>query len=99
MWENAIDKVIDAAILVSSEELREIVREKRRKRGHKCRFGASNCLFRELSSKDPQDYRKPMMMSVEKFDEMLRLVESYISKTNTVMKAAISARLKLEVTL
>jgi len=37
MWENAIEEVIDAAILVSSEELREIVREKRRKRGRKCR--------------------------------------------------------------
>jgi hypothetical protein len=33
MWENAIDKVIDATILVLSEELREIVREKRRRRG------------------------------------------------------------------
>jgi hypothetical protein len=88
MWENAIDEVIDAAILVSSEELREIVREKKRKRGRKCRnwiarresLGASNCLFHELSSEDPQDYRKHMMMSVEKFDELLRLVESYISE-------------------
>jgi len=58
MWENAIHEVIDAAILVLSEELTEIVREKRRKRGRKCRnwiapresLGASNCLFRELSS-------------------------------------------------
>ena len=31
MWENAIDEVIDAAILVLSDELREIMREKRRK--------------------------------------------------------------------
>jgi hypothetical protein len=54
MWENAIDEVFDAAILVLSEELREIVREKRRKLGRKCRtwiarresLGASNCLFR-----------------------------------------------------
>ena len=107
MWENAIDEVIDTAILVLSEELREIVRGKRRKRGRKCRnwialresLGASNCLFRELSSEDPQEYRKHMRMSVEKFDELLRLVESYISKTDTVMKAAVSARLKLEVTL
>jgi hypothetical protein len=38
-------------------------------------------------------------MSVEKFDELLQLVESYISKTDTVMKAAVPARLKLEVTL
>jgi hypothetical protein len=33
MWENAIDEVTDAAILVLSEELREIVREKRWRRG------------------------------------------------------------------
>ena len=31
MCENAIDEVIDAAILVLSEELREIVSEKRRR--------------------------------------------------------------------
>jgi hypothetical protein len=36
-WENAINEVIDDAILVLSEELREIVREKRRKYGRKCR--------------------------------------------------------------
>jgi hypothetical protein len=49
MWENATDEVA-GAILVLSEELREIVREKRRKRGRKCRnwiarretLGASN---------------------------------------------------------
>jgi hypothetical protein len=107
MWENAIDEVMEAAILVLSEELREIVREKRRKRGRKCRnwiarresLGTSNCLFRELSSKDPQEYRKHMRTSIEKFDELLRLVESYISKTDTVIKAAVPARLKLEVTL
>jgi hypothetical protein len=107
VWGNAIDVVTDAAIFVLSEELREVVREKRRKRGCKCGnwiarrelLGASNCLFRELSSEDPQEYRKHMRMSVEKFDELLLLVGIYISKTDTVMKAAILARLKLEVTL
>jgi len=38
-------------------------------------------------------------MSVEKFDELLRLVEIYVFKTDTVKKAAIPARLKLEVTM
>ena len=33
MWENAIDEVTDGAVLVLSEELREIVRGKRRKHG------------------------------------------------------------------
>jgi hypothetical protein len=107
MWENAVDEVTDAAILVLSEEFREIVSGKRRKRGRKCRnwiacresLGASNCLLRELSSEDPQEYRKHMRMGVKKFDKLLRLVGSCISKTDTVMKAAIAARLKLEVTL
>jgi hypothetical protein len=107
MWENTVDEVIDAAVLVLCEELREIVREKRRKRGRKCRnwiacresCGASNSLFCELSSEDPQEYRKHTRMSVEKFDELLQLVEIYIFETDTVMKAAIPARLKLEVTL
>jgi hypothetical protein len=66
MWENALDEVTDAAILVLGEELREIVRKKRRKRGCKCRnwiarkesLGASNCVFRELPSEDPLEYRK-----------------------------------------
>jgi hypothetical protein len=107
VWEIATDEVIGAAILVLSEELREIVKEKRRKLGRKCRnwiarresLGASNCLFRELSSEYLQEYIKHMRMSVEKFDELLRLVESYISKTDTVMKSADPARLKLEVSL
>ena len=100
MCENAIEEVIDAGILVLSEERREIVREKRRRRGRKCRnwiarresLGASNCLFRELSSEDPQEYRKHMRMSVEKFGELLRLVKSYICKTDAVMKAAIPCK-------
>jgi hypothetical protein len=33
VWKNAIDEVIDAAILVLSEELRETVKEKWRRRG------------------------------------------------------------------
>ena len=56
MWENAIDEVFDAAILVLSEELRVMMREKRRKRGRKCRNwiarrespGASNCFANYL---------------------------------------------------
>ena len=37
MWENAIYEVTDADILVLSEKLREIGREKRKKRHRKCR--------------------------------------------------------------
>jgi hypothetical protein len=53
MWKNAIDEVTDTAILVLSEEIREIVGEKRSKRICKCRnwitrreaLGALNCLI------------------------------------------------------
>jgi len=102
MWGNATDKVTDAVILVLSEELREKVREKRKCGpkhrnwiAHRESLGASNCLFCELSSQNPQEYRQHMGMGVEKFDELLRLVQSYMSKKDTVMKAAIPARLKL----
>ena len=68
------------------------MRERGRERGRKCRnwiarresLGAANCLFCELSSEDPQEHRKHTGISVEKFDELLRLVECYISKTDTV---------------
>jgi hypothetical protein len=70
---NAVDGVIGGAVLVLSEELKEIVKEKKRKRGRKCRnwiarresLGASNCLFRELFNEDPKEYRKHMRMSIE----------------------------------
>ena len=56
MWENAIDKVFDAAVLILIEYLREIVRGKRRKRGRKCKnwiarreaLGASDCFVNYL---------------------------------------------------
>jgi hypothetical protein len=56
MWENAIVEVFDAAVLVLSEDLREIVWGKRRKRGRKCRnwiarresLGVSNCFVNYL---------------------------------------------------
>jgi len=59
-----------------SEDFREIVRRKRWKPARQCRnwiprresLGASNYLFRELSSEDPQEYRKQIRMSVEQFD-------------------------------
>ena len=82
------------------------MREKKRKRGrnfrnwiaHRESLVASNFLFRELSSEDPQ-YTEHMRTNAEKFDELFRLTEICISKTDTVMKAAIPAKLKLEVTL
>jgi glyoxylate utilization-related uncharacterized protein len=56
MSENATDGIFDAAVLVLSEDLREIVRGKRTKRGRKCRnwiarresLGASNCFVNYL---------------------------------------------------
>jgi hypothetical protein len=36
LWDIAIDEIINAAILFLSEELREMVREKGKKRGRNC---------------------------------------------------------------
>lgn len=40
-----------------------------------------------------------MRMSVEKFNELLRLVEPHISKADTLMRKVVPARVKLEITL
>jgi len=65
------------------------------------RLGHQTVCFVNYLVKIRKNIEKRMRMNVEKFDELLRLVESYecMSKTDTVMKAAIHARLKLEVTL
>lgn len=61
--------------------------------------GASSQLIRELRLEDPSEYRACLRMSPESFDELLHLVEEKISKQDTVMRAALSPKLKLEVTL
>ena len=62
-------------------------------------FGAYDTLLRELRSEDESEYRTFLRMSPAAFDEVLDMLEGDITKENTVMRAAVPAKIKLAATL
>jgi hypothetical protein len=56
-------------------------------------------LLRELRQEDVHSYRNILRMTSDKFDELLLMVEGSIQREDTRLRAAIPARLKLEVVL
>lgn len=62
-------------------------------------LGGSNLLMRELALEDAKEYQKVMRMKVENFIFLLERIGNRIQKTDTLMREAIPAYMKLEVTL
>lgn len=62
-------------------------------------MGGSEQLLKEISIEDPDSYRNFMRLSYQKFQELLRLVELKLTKSETWMRSPISPKVKLEVTL
>jgi hypothetical protein len=56
-------------------------------------------LLCELADEDPSSYTNALRMNSDMFDELLAMIQPSIQRQNTVMRNALSARLKLEVTL
>ncbi|KAL1487901.1 hypothetical protein ABEB36_015286 [Hypothenemus hampei] len=63
------------------------------------RLGASETLLKELALEDKEAYRNHLRMSEEKFDELLLKIKNHVKKQDTVMRQAISPKLKLQITL
>lgn len=55
--------------------------------------------MKELASEDPLAFTNVMRMSADKFDELLDMVKGSIQKQDTIMRLALPARLKLQITL
>lgn len=104
---SAVSEVVRTLTVMLQEELRTILLSKGRKRRfwvrqwilRRNRLGASESLLRELALEDREEYRNHLRMSEEKFEELLLKIHSRIKKSDTVMRQAISPRLKLQVTL
>lgn len=62
-------------------------------------LGASNLVSMELKSNFPEDFRNLLRMTEFQFEYLLKRVTNIISKSDTNMRQAISAKTKLEVTL
>ena len=60
--------------------------------------GGSALLLQQLKSEYPSEYRLAMRMSAENFEELLSLISSNIQRNDTMLRDALPAKLKLEVT-
>lgn len=61
--------------------------------------GASNMLLKELAVEDVAEYRNCMRMSPECFKILLNKILPTIQRSDTTMRMAIPAKVKLEITL
>jgi hypothetical protein len=102
-FDEAFEEAVSECVVTLSEELKDILNQRRvwvkDWVSRRETLGASSTLFHELSVEDPLEYKRQLRMTVEQFDELLSSVEPHIAKRDTVMRNAITARQKLEVTL
>lgn len=61
--------------------------------------GASALLLKEICIEDPLEYKMCLRLTPGKFEELLEMVFPQIQKNDSLMRDAIPARIKLEVTL
>lgn len=80
----------------SNQKKRVWVRKWIARRQH---FGASNILLKEIASEDPNSFKNHLRMSSELFETLLQYITPSIEKQNTLMRDALPARLKLQITL
>lgn len=104
----AVNKAILEISLVLAEELAKIVRQKKQKKKRiwvrewitrRRAQGASNNLLCELKIERPGDYKNFLRMNQQQFHFLLEQVKFKITKQDTLMREALSPRIKLEITL
>jgi hypothetical protein len=61
--------------------------------------GGSARLLKELAAEDHPEYRSFMRMTPDRFEELLQKVSGVIQRSDTVMRGAIPATVKLELVL
>lgn len=62
-------------------------------------YEASDKLLKELANEDPAEFYSSMRMTEKKFNELLTVVKTTITKTDTFMRSALTAKVKLEIVL
>lgn len=85
----AFNEAIKACVVVLNEELQSVLNRKvvwvKKWVDRRDELGASATLFRELSVEDPLDFKRHLRMIVERFEELLHMVEPIIRKQNTFL--------------
>lgn len=100
-------KVIRSISQLLYEECADIIDEESHRRRvwtrkwlmRRANSGASSTIIREIYEEDPSEFRCVMRMTTEQFDNLLEKVSPLIQKADTIMREALPARVKLEITL
>ncbi|KAL4126719.1 hypothetical protein QTP88_010928 [Uroleucon formosanum] len=109
MEPDVADAVLSVCGLIVTEFKNQIVlsKEKKKKRKYWVRnwvarrntLGASNVLIQELKNEDLMSFKNYLRMDEGHFSYLLSKVEKNIQKQNTFLREALSAKIKLEITL
>lgn len=104
----AVQKAVRSISLVLCEELLEICTHELQKKEQETwirdwmnikNLGTSETIIRELHDNDPQEYKAVMRLTTDQFEELLFMINPIITCNDTLMRKALPARLKLEITL
>ena len=98
------DSECAAAAIVVAVLLKRRKRSKHKKRSawvkpwlqKQTQFGIYDTLLQELRLQEEEDYKKFLRMSTDTFNELLQLISNDIQKQDTVMRASIPPKIKLE---
>jgi len=107
-YSDTLKKAVCSITTLLCDELLEICEEESKKRKRKVwvrnwmdkkKCGASETIIRELRDNDPLEFKSVIRLTPEQFEELLLKISPIISRADTFMRPALSARLKLELTL
>ncbi|KAK8759276.1 hypothetical protein V5799_020389 [Amblyomma americanum] len=62
-------------------------------------LGVQNQLYEELLATDPEEYKRLLRLSSDQFYQLLARVQPRIERQDTVMRGAVPAKTRLQVTL
>lgn len=98
-------EAVEAEQLAIEEEERQRKVERRKQRpwvrnwiARRSSLGGQ-VLIRELAEEDPMSFTNIMRMNSDRFEELLDMVKGTIQKKDTILRQALPARLKLQITL
>ncbi|KOB77461.1 Uncharacterized protein OBRU01_02546 [Operophtera brumata] len=99
-----VHTTIKAVTKILCVEIERAIQKKKKKRSVWVRTwlqrkGATNSIFKELYDEDPREYKAVMRLTTEQVEILLNLIAPKIQRDDTLMRDAIPARVKLEITL
>lgn len=101
---NYLSPIVKALIREAAEAIDDEVNRERREwvkdwLKRRDSLGGTSLLLKELAVEDQLEYKRCLRMTPENFEQLLSMVKDIIQCKDTIMRDAITAEVKLQVTL